>query len=127
MKIKVIVICFLLSWTANASRAQHQEKASAAQLKENVKIIFTNQLTADDLEVIQSKLADQGIFLDFQKIKYNKEKKLEALGFSVDFKDGFSGTASCASVNDCSFGFVRDYSENAKVSFATGCLDQGVK
>jgi hypothetical protein len=88
-----------------------------------VKVVFNRQLEFNDLVKIKSDLSQKNIVLNYKKLHFDDNGKLESIDFYVDCKDGFSGSASEDNLtNQSRFGFVRDYSASAKIPFETGNL-----
>ncbi|MCW3117439.1 MAG: hypothetical protein JWM28_1521 [Chitinophagaceae bacterium] len=114
--ILAIVITPIFSFKDSATLIKHDSK---------VEVIFNRQLDFNDIVKIKLDLSQKGIVINYNQLGFDKEGKLNAIDFFVDFKDGFSGGASASGnkLNNLkSFGFVRDYSENAKCPFGTGYI-----
>ena len=89
--------------------------------KGKVEVFFTSAMTIDDLENVKTDLAKEGISLSYQELIFDNEGKLTAIDFKVDTNDGYNGTARTKSLpSGKTFGFYRDYSEDAAIPFAIG-------
>jgi len=88
---------------------------------ERIELIFNSEMKSDDLDLIQKKLAEKNITIDFTKEEYDKEGYLMKVTFEVDCNDGFSGSASSRWLTKRSnLGFYRDYRSEAIKVFGTG-------
>jgi hypothetical protein len=87
--------------------------------KDKIKVIFTNQLSKEDLVKIKSK----GIDIFYNRTSFDYDGRLCGIAFSVDCKDGFSGTTNTDHLNFMQrVGFIRDYSLGASSAFMIGSL-----
>lgn len=92
--------------------------------KGRIEVIFNRKTELNDLAKIKLDLAKKGIVLDYRKIEFDKYGDLISLYFTVDCKDGFSGSAESASLtNQSKFGFYRDYSKGVVSPFGVGNLE----
>ena len=91
--------------------------------KDNVLVVFNNKLTFEDLAQIKIDMTSKSISLDYLKLEFGGNGRLEFIKFKVDFKDGFKGAASKKLDSTNRFGFHRDYSENSPSPFTSGNLD----
>lgn len=89
--------------------------------KNRVEVIFNRQLDFGDLVKIKLDMAQRGVVLNYNKLEFDENQKLKAIDFAVDFKDGFSGSASGDELtNQSRLGFYRDYAKGANSAFGTG-------
>ena len=80
--------------------------------------IFANTSRAE-LDRIKEDAAKKGISIEYENLEIINGK-IEAISLKVDCNDGYSGTASSTNIPKTGIGFIRDYSENADVSFQMG-------
>jgi len=86
-----------------------------------IEVIISNQLEFNDLVKIKLDLSQKEIVMNYKKLEFDKNGKLQEIDFSVDCKDGFQGEAFNNNLtNQSHFGFFRDYSTDAKTPFGTG-------
>ncbi len=92
--------------------------------KDRIEVVFNRKMNFNDLVKIKLDLAEKGITITYRMLKFDMEGGLESLNFSVDFHDGMSGSAWKNQIyNNTRFGFVRDYSKDAKIPLAVGSLE----
>ena len=90
---------------------------------DKLEVNFTRHLQFNDLVKLKLDLANRGISIDYVMLEFDEYKGLEAIKFTVDCNDGFSGGGKNLMVtNDSKYGFFRDYNENAETPFGTGKL-----
>ncbi|SNR14771.1 N-acetylmuramoyl-L-alanine amidase [Tenacibaculum jejuense] len=130
--------CFLIATFiflfSNKSNAQTSKKiepklkiTSESELIIPVKIAFTNDLTLDDLTQIKKDLLNKGIIVDYKKLEFDKNNKLQAIGCFVDCNDGFNGYFFTNNLNgNRKYGFYRDYDINSPSPFGTGTLKKTI-
>ncbi|MEQ1745790.1 MAG: hypothetical protein ABMA02_10210 [Saprospiraceae bacterium] len=95
----------------------------SAQQATKVETFFQQYHTKDILMNIKAEMASMNITLEYTHMAFDATGHLTELSFSVDFKDGFKGSASSVSIpKDASFGFVRDYRKDAVIPFRVGNL-----
>ena len=110
-----IVLLTILFVSGNSFRTRDTDS--------NVEIIFNRHTGFTELVMIKGYLEKKHVILDYRKIEFNKQGELIAIGFSVDFQDGFSGSASTDNLkSELRFGFNRNYSKDSKSPFGTGRL-----
>ncbi|WP_442267363.1 N-acetylmuramoyl-L-alanine amidase [Tenacibaculum sp. ZS6-P6] len=118
---------FLFTYKSNAQSSKQFERklkiTSESELITPVKIAFTNDLTFEDLTQIKKDLLDKGITVEYKKIEFDKNNKLQAIGCFVDCNDGFNGYFFTNYLNGSrKYGFYRDYDINSSSPFGTGSL-----
>ncbi len=70
--------------------------------------MFNRKLDFNDIVKIKLDMSQKGIVLDYKKLQFDEYGKLILINFSVDCKDGFSGSASNDQLrNQSRFGFYR--------------------
>lgn len=89
-----------------------------------IEIYFTPNLTFEDLIKIKKDVSERGIFLTYHKLQFNRKGKLKAIGFSVECKEGFKGTAEAKVTEQSGFGFFRDYDKSAVAPFGVGHISR---
>lgn len=91
-------------------------------------VTFSNVLKSKHLDKIKTELAQTGIMLQYDHLDFDKKGRLVDIKFSVDCKDGFSGSGETTGLTKKSkFGFFRDYAADAtatKSPFGTGDLSE---
>ncbi len=122
MKKKIIFIpFFLIILTAVFSFANFKNTDSGKQ--DRVELIFTRQMSFNDLVKAKLDMAEEGITLKYKLLKFDNEGRLSGIAFQVDCHDGFSGSASNLFLSyEGSFGFIRDYGAESESPFITGNL-----
>jgi hypothetical protein len=88
--------------------------------KQKIDIVFTNKMTAKDLEKISLQLKKHNIKITYFKKRFDNTGHLQSIGFNVDCNDGFKGSAA-TDILTKKFGFIRDYN-NKEVPFLSGYL-----
>ena len=102
---------------ANLGKMPSDEKAT-------IQVIFNRQLDFNDIVKVKLDLSEKSIVINFNKLEFDKSGKLKSIDFSVDCKDGFSGSGSESNLtNQSRFGFYRNYSKDATSPFGTGNLE----
>lgn len=113
----LIATVFIFSSSFKIKNAHRNLETESAKIE----VIFNRQLDFADLVKIKLDMATKGVILDYKKLQFDENGKLKAIDFSVDFKDGFSGSASNDELtNESRFGFFRDYDKKANSPFGTG-------
>lgn len=88
-----------------------------------IEVVFSRQLDFNDLVKIKLDMANKGAVLNYKSMAFDENGKLKSINFSIDFKDGFSGTAwDDQLTNQSRFGFFRNYDKNSASPFGTGKL-----
>ncbi|MBW3129185.1 hypothetical protein [Hymenobacter profundi] len=114
------IILFLLTTLLLTASSFTGPKAPTTE-SSRIEVIFNRQLTFDDVVQIKQRLLLRGITLRYNKLSFDDNGKLTAIDFHVDCNDGISGSAEESNLtNDTRMGFYRDYSDTAKIKFATG-------
>ena len=94
--------------------------------RNKIEVAFTNTLTFDSLVYIKNDLRTKGISVNYKKIEFDENNRLQAIECEVDCNDGFKGSFAIGSLNSQNknkkIGFYRDYSKNAAIPFGTGGL-----
>jgi hypothetical protein len=62
--------------------------------KQKIDIVFTNKMTAKDLEKISLQLKKHNIKITYFKKRFDNTGHLQSIGFNVDCNDGFKGSAA---------------------------------
>ena len=120
---KLTFFCLVALMTIGITSFKTQENSPGNESR--VEVIFDRHLDFNDIVKIKLDLSQKGVIINYKQLAFDAEGKLNAIDFFVDFKDGFSGSASGTGEqlgNQRPFGFVRDYSENAEIPFGTGYL-----
>lgn len=124
MKKHLISLLVLLTLLSSYSFAQNSSKIATNDKTNRIEVGFNNTFTFDQLVELKNDLKKKGITLDYQKLEFDEFGGLVSINFEVDFHDGYDGSGSTISLKkNSSFGFYRDYSENAISSFGTGDLN----
>ncbi|MEJ7680792.1 MAG: hypothetical protein WKG06_23660 [Segetibacter sp.] len=117
LSLALIVAVFISS---SSFRVKDDHKIVEAP-NNKVEVVFNRQLDFGDIVKIKLDMAQKGIILDYKKLQFDENGKLKAIDFSVDLKDGFSGSASNDELtNQSHFGFYRDYKEKVSSPFGVG-------
>jgi hypothetical protein len=112
-------LLFLLAFVCLGFTSLH------AQRVPKVEVFFQQYHTKDILMNIQAEMAAMDIILEYTHMAFDAEGRLKELKFTVDCKDGFKGSAATDNIpKDQSFGFVRDYRQDAQYAFEVGSLVQ---
>ncbi len=97
--------------------------SSFAQRVPKIEVYFQRHHTQQDLLNIQEELSAMGIEITYEDVAFDEQGRLTSLAIRVDCKDGFSGSAYASPVpKDLSFGFVRDYRQEAASPFGIGYI-----
>ena len=89
--------------------------------KEKIEIVFTRDMKYTDLVNIKKELFAKGIFIEYRILEFDSKRNLKKIGFFVDCKDGFTGSAMTTHfIKGNKFGFYRDYNEKASTQFYAG-------
>ena len=94
-----------------------------AQKARRVEVFFYNSHTLSDLQNIRAELAAQKILLEYTHTAFDADGHLTEIGFTVDFQDGYTGSAKTTRVpgaGEPKFGFYRDPRPGAVSPFGTG-------
>ncbi|MDB5116459.1 MAG: hypothetical protein JWQ79_1951 [Mucilaginibacter sp.] len=101
---------------------------STSNIHDNIRVIFTNKMTLDDLVKIKRDLHKTHIDISYKNIAFDEKDLLKSISFSVDCHDGFKGSAESNRLgNNARFGFYRDYSKKSLSPFGTGQVDEPKK
>jgi len=119
---------FLTSETNAKSLVDNNSKLSNyINTKDRIQVAFTNEFTLDSLVFIKNDLETRGITINYKKIEFDDNKRLQSIECEVDCNDGYKGSFSINYLNtqnkERRTGFYRDYSKNAKSTFGTGSID----
>lgn len=98
-----------------------------AQSARRVEVLFSNTHTKTDLMNIKAELGAQKILLEYTHTAFDADGRLTGIAFSVDFQDGFKGSASTDKVpaaGEGKFGFFRDTRASARTPFGTGIITE---
>lgn len=121
MRLFFLSIVLTASLMFTSSFGNDKDSKNVEDPKPRIEVFFNASAGFTELVMIKADLETKGIILDYKKIEYNKQGELISLSFSVDCRDGFSGSASTDNLkNNVRFGFYRDYSRDAKSPFGTG-------
>jgi hypothetical protein len=97
--------------------------AVAASPATKIAVLFSKNTSFAQLAAIRQDLQKDGIELEYQTLEFDKNGGLLKIGFRVDCRDGFAGSATSTSLTaENSFGFCRDYTRNAVKPFQVGEL-----
>src|SRR5690606_2515749 len=110
----------------NVSLAENEDFKTSAEKKGKIQVVFSNELTFDDLISIKNEMDSKGITINYKKVEFNQFNHLSAIEYEVDCNDGFAGSYGMnnldSSNSDKKIGFYRDYSENTISPFGLGLL-----
>lgn len=99
-------------------------KLNADKSVSRIEAVFTNSLTLDSLVRVKNELEAHGIIINYKTLEFDNKNQLTSIGFDVDSKDGYKGSAAIGMMNTANsnkrIGFFRDYSKSAKTPFCTG-------
>lgn len=98
-----------------------------AQSARRMEVLFSNTHTKTDLMNIKAELGAQKILLEYTHTAFDANGRLTEIAFTVDFRDGFKGSASTDKVpaaDEGKFGFFRDTRAGAKTPFGTGAITE---
>lgn len=113
----VMAFVFSSSFTVN-SMSQHSNSEN-----NYIEVVFSRQLDFNDLVKIKLDMANKGAVLNYKTLAFDENGKLKSIDFSIDFKDGFSGSAwEDQLTNQSRFGFFRNYDKDVASPFGTGKL-----
>ena len=88
-----------------------------------VEVIFSHQLSFDDLAQIKLDLSLKNMLLNFRALGFDENGKLTSIDFYVQCGSKYAGGAAKENIaNESHFGFLYDGSVNAKVNFRAGEL-----
>ncbi len=88
-----------------------------------VEVIFSHQLSFDDLAKMKHDLLQKDIVLNFRAVGFDENGKLTSIDFYVKCGSKYGGSAEKEDIsNESHFGFFYDNSINAKVNFRAGEL-----
>lgn len=105
----------------------------APTVRPNVGLIITDNkialyidrnTTKEQLDEYKAKLLERKIDLNIDKIKFDNDKKMSYIKFSVDCNDGFKGSGAYALTEATKVGFYRLYDKNAESPFGVGLSPQ---
>ena len=118
---KILIIIMTVSFFSctNFSKTEYSTADTKAYLN-----ICANT-TASELKKISDEFKqNRNIDLDYSKSVFLSNGKIDNLVLKVNTNDGYSGETSCSgnSLKIKNFGFIRDYSKEAKQKFFIGAL-----
>ncbi|MBU3822127.1 N-acetylmuramoyl-L-alanine amidase [Flavobacteriaceae bacterium XHP0103] len=110
----------------NVSLAENESFITSVEKKGKIQVVFSNELTFDDLISIKRRMDSKGITINFKKVEFDEFNHLSAIEYEVDCNDGYAGSYSVSNLDSSNenkkIGFYRDYSENASSPFGLGPL-----
>jgi hypothetical protein len=89
--------------------------------KENVSLEINHETTMADLATIKTQLLEKGAYFQMQDLKFNDEGTIEAISVTVNFNDGFKGSAKVSEFNESKkIRIIRNYEKEGKEAFCIG-------
>lgn len=117
--ILIIIITVSLFSCTNFSKTEYSTADTKAYLK------ICPNTTETELKKISAEFKEKrNIEVDYSKSVFLSNGKIDQLVLKVNSNDGFFGEASCTNtaLKIKNFGFIRDYSKEAKQKFFIGAL-----
>ena len=116
----ILLLTALLVSVSSFKSANNDNRSNGNQPR--IEVVFNRQMDFNHLVKLKLDLSQKGIVLNYNKLEFDKEGKLQFINFSVDCNDGFKGGAERRLSQQGRFGFYRDYSKDAKTPFEAGNL-----
>jgi hypothetical protein len=115
-KLVVILIGFLVLSFSPSSKIDYSLEGKKIYLK------ITKETTEFKLQKVVKKFRKKNIIVNFYGSKFYDDGTIKKMTLRIDCNDGFSGSVEISDVDlkTGSFGFFRDYNENAKAPFNIG-------
>jgi opacity protein-like surface antigen len=112
--------CVLLAISASAAPLVSKHEPVLAPVK-RVEVFFNRQTTFAQLVTIKQEVVKDGLTLEYDRLEFDKSGHLLKMSFHVDVEGYTWGSATEDDIPaDYSFGFMRDFTPGAKVTFQIG-------
>ena len=98
------------------------QKDTSDYEKKRIEVVFHKGLRRMDLDRIKAEMAQQDITVTYHNLEFSRRGKLKEISFTVKTNDGYEGSSSSKLLGLAPVGFMRDFSEDAKISFSVGTL-----